>query len=218
MHENYFKEEKNNRGNSLGRGKWYEFSEYPFAYGSYMILKKNGILANSFDIETRYPYLDNEFVSICAPLGEENGKKKRVHVENCRKHLPSEVVANMSKIGGSTDCHSLFENREEMRKLIRFVEQSEFYHSHRVVIKKMSYAEKNKPKAYEALRTWVRDTLYKALRKETPTGDYYGEEMKLREYLCCAYLILFEKLFVSKLYDNAMKDVELSVPLNDFFE
>ncbi len=182
---------------------YYEFSEYPYIFGSYLILKKNGILANSFDIETRYPYLDNEFATICKALSSYNGKNKRAHKENCHKKLPEEVVGNISKIAGSTDCHSLFEGKEEVLRFFKYVEKSSFYKKHRGMIKKHSYGQKVKPDLYEGVKTAIRDFLYGILKKEIDrTGMYFNEEMKLREYLNCAYLILFNELFISGHYDK----------------
>ena len=39
---------------------------------------------------------------------------------------------------------------------------------------------------------------------------YFNEEMKLKEYLCVAYLILFEKLFIEGEPDFSAPSCELS--------
>ncbi len=179
---------------------YYEFSEYPYIFGSYLILKKNGILANSFDIETRYPYLDADVVSVSHALRGLNMKDKRVHVANCNEHLPSQVVNNMTKIGGSTDCHSLFDSAEEIKRFFKQMENSAFYNEYKSIIKACSQTEKEKQTGLIALKTKIRKLIFKALHLKT--GDnYFFEEMRLREYLCVAYLALFKELIISGKYD-----------------
>ena len=147
-------------------------------------------------VETRYPYLDEDLISVCAPLGEISRKDKRVHVANCHACLPPEVVANMSKIGGSTDCHSLFASADEVQSFFRMVERSAFFKAHKELILKHSLEEKERQTGLTALKTKVRNTALSALHARN-SDSYYSDEMKLREYLCVAYLALFERLFVS---------------------
>lgn len=216
MNQYFFTEERNkNDGNESD--KYYEFSEYPYVFGSYLILKKNGILANSFDIDTKYPYLDDEFIALNKPLVEYNGKEKRVHIENCNDCLPKEIIENISKIGGATECHSLFENEQEIKNFFKFVEKSHFFKKHKALIKKHSYSEKIKPDFVTGVKTQVRNLVYKLTRKTQDTeGKYFNEEMKLREYLNYTYIILFEILFVSGEYDEEFEEHGNMRKLNDF--
>ena len=46
---------------------------FKFAFFSFFSI----ILANSFDIEARYPYLDEPLISVCAALKEISRKEKR---------------------------------------------------------------------------------------------------------------------------------------------
>ncbi len=212
----YFNDERNKVPTKGEPAKYYEFSEYPYVFGSYLILKKNGILANSFDITTKYPYLDDEFVALNKPLAERNGKKKVVHVENCNACLPKEIIDNISKIGGATECHSLFNGEEEIKSFLQFVEKSKFYKSHKDLIKKHSYAEKIKPGMYVRMKTKVRNFAYDVLGKNRDkSGDYFNEEIKLREYLNYTYLILFDELFVSEKYDKDFSNTGINCVLRD---
>lgn len=216
MNQYYFTEERNKTdGNESD--KYYEFSEYPYVFGSYLILKKNGILANSFDIETKYPYLDDEFIALNKPLAEYNGKKKTVHKENCNACLPKEIIDNISKIGGSTECHSLFENDDEIQHFFRFVEKSDFFKSHKALIKKHSYSEIVKPDLVTILKTKIRNTAYKVMKKETDSaGKYFNDEMKLREYLNYTYLILFSELFLSGKHDYMFSEPGITDSLSNY--
>lgn len=196
---------------------YYEFSEYPFIFGSFLILKKNGILANSFGIKTEYPYLDDEFVSVAHSLRSINGKDKRVHTAVCREKLPKAVVANMSKIGGATEFHSLFNDKEAINSFFAKVESSSFYRQYEGIIKKVSYIEKEKQYGLTRLKTEVRNVLLNMmhLNVESRARDaYFIEEMKLKEYMNCMYVVLFEKLFVSGLYDDQFKKDGINIDLN----
>ena len=179
---------------------YYEFSEYPYIFGTQLILKKSGILANSFGIETRYPYLDEELVLLSEPLGEINGKDKRCHVANCKECLPEEVLRNISKQGGATECRSLFENDGEIRRFFAETEQTDFYRKHAALINAHSYVEKEKQTGIALIKTKLRTFLLDLMHIGTESRRQQArfiEEIKLREYLCVAYLAEFEKKFVT---------------------
>lgn len=215
MNQYYFSDERNSPDNTES-DRYYEFSEYPYVFGSYLILKKNGILANSFDIITKYPYLNNEFVSLCVPLAQYNGKKKKIHTENCNKFLPKEIIENISKIGGATECHSLFNDEKEIKRFFRYVEKSEFYKKHQALIKKHSYEEKVKPDFITAVKTKVRNALYTISRNTDKPDNYFNEEIKLKEYLSYTFLILFDEMFISGKYDKEFSSQCVDYKLDDF--
>lgn len=197
MNKYYLQKDRIEPEKADGKPMYYEFSEYPFIFGNYLILKKSGIMANSFGIETRYPYLDNEVVSVSHALRSINGKDKRVHTANCSECLPEEILQNMSKIGGATECHSLFNTPQEIKNFFAAVEISHFYRSHTDVIKRHSYSEKIRQTGFAGIKTKIRNAVMKLLHMGGSSNAYFNEEMKLREYICIAYLAAFEKLFVS---------------------
>lgn len=173
----------------------YEFSEYPYIFGNYLILKKNGILANSFDIETYYPYLDNAVLECAEPLGRINMKDKRVHVANCTEKLPAGVIANMQKVGGATDCHSLFDSSDEIKKFFRDTERSEFFQRHADVIASRLYENSQKQHGITKLKTGILKFV-KRIFGLSAASDYYNEEIKLRQYISVAYMAEFERQFI----------------------
>lgn len=201
-----------------GQPVYYEFSEYPYIFGSYLILKKNGILSNSFGIETEYPFLNEEFVSIAHALRDINEKDKRIHIAICQERLPETVVNNISKIGGATDFHSLFSCKEDIEAFISNVEKSEFYQKYASTIEKMSYIEKEKQTGIKKLKTKIRNLVLDKLHineEVRKQSAYYFEEIKLKEYMCCVYMMLFDKLFISGQYDNKLDFEGINVSLNE---
>ena len=208
MNLNYLREDRIYPSAGENGPLYYEFSEYPYIFSSYLILKKNGILADSFGVETRYPYLDEPLISVCHALRELSCKDKRVHVANCHECLPKEVTANMSKVGGSTECHSLFNGKKEIRAFFAAVERSDFYRKHLPLIKKYSYEESQRQTGVTLLKTKLRNAAFALLHVNHDT--YFNEEMKLKEYLAVAYLVLFEKLFIEGEPDFSAASCELS--------
>lgn len=215
MNKYYLKEDRLFPDKADGETIYYEFSEYPFIFGNYLILKKNGILANSFGIETRYPFLDNEVVSVSHALRSINGKDKRVHTANCEECLSDEILENMSKIGGATEFHSLFNTDDEIKKFLSDVEKSDFYASHKDMIKRHSYTESQKQTGIKKYKTLVRNVLLKIFHISNEKNTYFNVEMKLREYMCVAYLIVFEKLFISDDYSDMFNDDGIKIKLSD---
>lgn len=215
LNENRIHPEKQNN-----KPLYYEFSEYPYIFGSYLILKKNGIIANSFDITTSYPYLDDDFVAIAFALRNINFKDKRVHNAICRESLPEQVYKNISKVGGSTECHSLFNSTQDIKTFFSRIESNHFYKKHNLVITECSAAHKEEQHGLQKTKTIIRNRLLNMLRidrQERLAGQYYLEELKLKEYLCILYLILFEELFLSGKYDKQMKDNIFQEKLDELF-
>lgn len=200
---------------------YYEFSEYPYIFGSFLILKKNGLLSNSFGIDTEYPYLNDEFVAIAHSLREISKKDKRVHIVICQERLPAAVLKNIAKTGGATDFHSLFATKEEMEQFIEKVENTEFFKRYVTALKKHSYIEQEKQTGIKLIKTKIRNAVLNALhinvaeRKQTA---YYLEEIRLKECMCCAYLMLFDKLFISGEYDAAFSCDGIDISLHDLIK
>ncbi|MGN0172212.1 MAG: asparagine synthase-related protein [Acutalibacteraceae bacterium] len=218
MNEWYLNEQRIHPEKPDGKPIYYEFSEYPYIFGSYLILKKNGILANSFGIETRYPYLDDDFVSVANAVRLLSSKDKRCHVANCRECLPKEVIANISKIGGATECHSLFNTPAEMKEFMAKVQNSAFYQAHAAMLQRHSLAATDKQTGLSAVKTAVRNAVMTILHVGTQSRKrdaYLREEMKLREYLCYTYVILFEKLILSDEYTAQFGNEGIDLKLSD---
>lgn len=200
---------------------YYEFSEYPYIFGSFLILKKNGLLSNSFGIDTEYPYLDDEFVAIANSLSGINKKDKRVHIAICQERLPAAVLKNIAKTGGATDFHSLFATKEEMERFIEKVERTAFFKRYVTTIKRHSYIEQETQTGIKLMKTKIRNAILDALhinnaeRKQTA---YYLEEIRLKECMCCAYLVLFDKLFISGEYDDKLDCDGIAISLDDLMK
>lgn len=178
--------------------------EFPYYYGNNMVLKKNGVMANSFGIDCRYPYLDDEFISIAKALRLRNGFNKQFHVDNCRRVLPRGIVENIAKKGGATDCHSLFNSSAEISEFKSMVWKS--------VVRKIVPDLSRASFISGRLRRII-----KIARARTSEDKYKLKEADLREWMCYLYLYLFGELFLSGKYDNIFDSQGISKVLTDYF-
>ncbi len=174
--------------------------EYPYLYLNLMVMKKSGILANSFGIDTRYPYHDDEFVSVAKALRRLNGTKKQFHIKKCGEVFAPEILANISKKGGATDCHSLFDSDKEIAQFKSVVKKSGFYGKYASLLRGCSEASYGKDFVVKLLYA-VSKTVGVDFAHISDIA-YYRNEVALREYVGYAYLILFEILFLSGKYDS----------------
>lgn len=144
------------------------FQSDPFIMTNLMVQKKNGIMLNSFNIEGRYPYKVDKFLSVARALADKNGVNKTYHKINCKKIISEDIIRNVKSKGGATDY-------------IDIVSEEDFYYFNK-------YAKSN--------------SLYRKITKDNlEIGNNYDTEGVeiLMKYL---YLILFERLFVSGVYDS----------------
>ncbi|MBQ4429001.1 MAG: hypothetical protein II871_04440 [Clostridia bacterium] len=86
----------------------------PRECAAYFILKKNRLMLSSFGIEARYPFLSQSMLELGAKTCELNKHKKRYHIEQCMRMLPSEISERIGKQGGATDPSTLFANDERI--------------------------------------------------------------------------------------------------------
>ncbi|MCR5464835.1 MAG: hypothetical protein K6F06_09930 [Bacteroidales bacterium] len=188
--------------------------EYPYHYANNMVLKKNGIISNSFGIDCRYPYLDSEFVSVAHAMRHLNGVKKWFHVDNCKRILSPGICDTISKIGGATDCHSLFPSAADISKFESIDRKSDFYkfisgfsdRSEKLTVKK----------AYVDFLSMV-CRVFRIPEVNAPKKVYRRDEVLLREHVCYLYLFLFKELLLSGKYDHMLDNQGINLRLSDFF-
>jgi asparagine synthetase B (glutamine-hydrolysing) len=77
------------------------------------ILKKNGILLNSFGIDAFYPFLGERTRAYSGAI-KDLLKRKKFYKDEVEKRLPSSIRDIVLKVGGSTDIEYLLENENEM--------------------------------------------------------------------------------------------------------
>lgn len=197
-----------------GRAMKVTSRDFPYLFASNMVLKKNGIMSNSFGIDCRYPYLDSEFVSVANALRHLDGVKKRFHVDNCKRILSPCICETISKIGGATDCHSLFSSSADIYKFESIIRKSDFYkfisgfsdRSEKLTVKK----------AYVDFLSRV-CRVFRVSVANAPKKVYRRNEVLLREYVCYLYLFLFKELFLSGKYDQMLDNQGIDLHLSDFF-
>lgn len=177
----------------------------PYAYGAAIVVKKSGIMLNSFDVEGRYPYVDLRLAALCKALRPVNKKGKLYHKSVCRARLPARVLRYIAKVGGSTSLHSLFDGQAQIDAFLAGVERSRAYARYASLIPAPQKAQGGvlgKVRRFVDSEPSFRHLLGKVLGKlrVTPAdcyrADFRRQERKLNDYMRLCYLGAFETLFV----------------------
>jgi len=153
------------------------------------ILKKSGIMLNSFGIEGLYPFLDEYVRIIFKTLKEAKGRRRYFNAydpigdyrERVRKEVGAAVAAHLTKVGGSTDLGYSFN--------AKFVLIKNIFHSS--IIK-------------EILNS-----------KQINIISHHPERYRL-VILHLLYLFLFNELFISSKFDSLFDRPGISIQLKDF--
>jgi len=95
------------------------WTTHPYEMGLMLVLKKNGILCNSFAVDTLYPYLDEGIVERGARLAPLNGRRKALHRLWVHLHLPWSLAARLRKAPGTTRLQPLFQSEARFAALRR---------------------------------------------------------------------------------------------------
>lgn len=193
-----------------GRLNRYKTQAYPVFTN--MILKKNGIIGNSFDYESKYPYLDDAFIDVAFSLAGINMSEKLYHKSVCREKLKKEITERMKKEGGATDGQAFFDSKQSMKRLYRLVEQSNFYKRYEKALTKVpltDYGSYEKRKQRLILSSMIHGK-FSQLKQLL----WRLEEQKIQRYLLYLYLVLFDNLIVSGQYDQYFDCDGISFTIN----
>lgn len=211
----------------------YILQKHPYIFASQMILKKNSIMFNSYDVETKYPFLNKDFIDVADSVKNLNGTTKAFHIKKCKEAFNPKIIENISKVGDSTECHSLFESEEDINKFFKLIEQTDFYKDNINIMNKIR-KRNNKffiQKVNNNLKKIIKNKMSSEKQsKKTATNNasnangsksligkwkYYRSEMKLQQYLCYLYIIVFNELFISGKYDDKFQDQGINIKLSD---
>ena len=95
--------------------------------GSYVVLKKNSILMNSFSIEPVYPYVNQNFIDLAKTLKKFNGLNKTFHKAIAKIHLDPQIYSLLKKIGGTSGTNSLFKDDDSYQNLHQIIKTKPIY-------------------------------------------------------------------------------------------
>lgn len=179
---------------------FYRLRKGPYELASFIILKKSGILLNSFDIRPCYPYLNCNVISLAKATKSINETKKIYHKEKCNEVLPEIVRKNLKKVGGSTDMITLFGKNDNVIKYFRIVKKNHLYiinNNRRKIYKIKRYCKETIKMSIRTLLNFLKIRKY-----EKVDMMFKNNERSLNELLTYLYLIVFEELFISGRYDK----------------
>ena len=201
---------KDERLKRLGvHGIKYSSTYFPFEIGILAILKKSGIMANSFGIDTRYPFVDDRVIDVADATKELNGFTKEYQKQNCKEHFKNEVyeIVNHQKISGKTSYSALFADDDELISFYKLIEKSKWH----------SKTEKN---LFTRINWKLRCAVIKRMsykNNDEVTEKTLYDEIKMKRYQNLLYLLIFEKLFISGQFDTHFNESGINVKLKDLF-
>lgn len=105
---------------------------YSFSYdfGAYVIIKKNGILANHFGIEPEYPYVRKAYINFARSVVQSGFQNKRFHKQAVSSLLPDAVSSILKKLPGTTDQSILFTGDISFEHIKSIAAHSKYYRVH----------------------------------------------------------------------------------------
>lgn len=87
------------------------------------MLKRAGILSNSFSLESQFPYLHPNFENLASSMRKKNKEKKIVHKRCIMQMLPEKARENIEHLGGGIDVNE-FMYPEYESLVIEFLRKS----------------------------------------------------------------------------------------------
>lgn len=177
----------------------------PYDFAAYIILKKSGIMLNSFGIKGHYPYLNQHFVETAISVKALNNKTKAFHQQTCHELFPKNISKNIHKNGGATFIHTLFQNDTEIESFIKTIEGSVLYktiQNSKSPEKKANFISQGKRillKFKHAPQKLIAKIRVQKLNTLTP--KYIKTEKRLRKDMVYLYLLVFEELFCFSRFD-----------------
>lgn len=99
-----------------------------YAMASHIVVKKNGIMMNYFDINTEYPYLRKDFIKTAGQAVKIGEEKKEFHKKAFNSVLPSEICKLVQKQPGAIEAKNLFWGTDISLEAVKEIcKKSEFY-------------------------------------------------------------------------------------------
>ena len=213
----------------LGSGIQNENPDYkgqsnPYDFAAHIILKKSGIMLNSFGVKGYYPYMNQQFVTTAIGVGRLNGTDKWFHRKICNDILPDDVKKCLHKSGGATHIHALFASDEEKKRFIRIVENSTLFKENlpsrppkKTVGERIQFIISKYKKYSKGLIRRLRAVLrVRGIRALSP--EYRRIELRLRRDMSYFYLMIFKELFCSEQTERYLKEGVKSFDVHEYIK
>lgn len=194
----------------------------PYYFASEIIIKKSGILLNSFGIKGHYPFTNQRFAATASGVKHINGTTKAFHQKMCRNTLSKEVRKNIHKNGGATSLHALFSSKEGMNDFLDKIEKSSLYKKISKELDSQHKSNKNQTIKTSAMPLSV--IVSKAIAKvkdgcvHTVLPSYKKEERRLERSLSVLYLLIFEELFCEEHSQHYLESNACNLEITDILD
>ncbi len=180
----------------------------PYVLGNLVILKKSGIMLNSFGIKGRYPFARQNIIPLSFSLRHLNGITKDFYKKCLKNVFQKNIAENVKKQGGSTDNLTVI-STEDYKKWKILLDNNHIINSIIAQSKNQSRSYFNNNKfvvAFKKTLFYIRkDGFFKytkrVLTKFSNSSNTNNINDELDKVLIKIYLLSFYELFVDGKYD-----------------
>lgn len=194
----------------------------PYYFASEIIIKKSGILLNSFGIKGHYPFTNQRFAATASGVKAINGTTKVFHQQMCHITLSKEVRKNIHKNGGATSLHALFSSKESMNNFLNKIEKCSLYKKIKKELDSSHKSNKNQTIKTSSMTLSVMFSKGMAKIKDgclhTVFPSYKKEERRLEYSLSVLYLLIFEELFCKENSQHYLNSNTCDLEIVDFLK
>lgn len=199
--------------------------ENPYTIGNLIILKKSGIMLNSFGIIGRYPFTRQNIIPLSLALRKDNGTDKVFYKKECKKIFTPKIAKSVKKVGGSTYNSAILSenNYTELKNIAdnsELIKQIEY-----LALEEETQSEKDEKSMNRRdvisylLRNYGFTTLLKKvtvravakIKRNDSTERVESNERKYNEVLAKIYLLAFNELFIKSKEINVCEEVPVSL-------
>lgn len=183
----------------------------PYTVASYVIIKKSGILLNSFGIDSSYPFADQSVINLSHSLRYNNCQSKSFHIDNCKRLFAENVYSLLGNRGGSTKETSFLDeaNLELLNALMR---NNSYYAHYGQILFDAKYAAPKSVQRTPNYNTNIRNPfkLYRseiaARKSDRAQLETEKADAEVKTKLICLFLDLFHKNLEQKEQGKVISD------------
>lgn len=174
----------------------------PYISAAYLIIKKSGIVLNSFGISSYYPFADQSIIDACHALRYNSGCSKAFHVSNCKAVFSKELFSLLANRPGATKVSSLMGD-SNCERLDALILDNEYYRNYCGVLSSLKMKDPEFVYRTPNYNLNIRNP-FKLMRSEKQirqaewmSSQNEQAEISLKIKLSCLYLDLFNKLYTA---------------------
>lgn len=183
----------------------------PFIGTNMLVLKKSSLMLNSFGITGLYPFKNRRVATVASGLIQWNGTGKKYYKQQCKEAFMPAIAARLKTTGGTTNIEAVIsgERLSELRTFLTSAPLLADIMQEPTEIKATSRTKslRRKQGMERAMSEILDGGLIKGIKRVLNNKKNHGISSTMKK----AYLVLFDKLFLSGNYDEYFEQDGISV-------